>query len=123
MKADANEADANEAARLIHIRSEFAHLFKDLNKPYPDRATLDDDSSGSAQLETTLWARIAKEFFSSENTYENACKDGTCTAELKMKVDTLDPNKFRQRAGLYPGSLIQGAWKISRLSLHWSTWG
>jgi hypothetical protein len=118
------KANANEAARLFHIRAAFPHLFEELNNPWADRATLDNESSGSAQGKSTLWAEIAKEFFNSENTYENVCKDGMCTADLKRKVETLDPNKFQQRSGVTPGSWIQGAWKhvVNRLSLHYSAW-
>ena len=116
--------DANEAARLLHIRAAFPHLFEELNDPFPDRVTLDNESSGSANRKCTLWAQIAEEFFKSENTYENVCKDGMCTADLKKKVETLDPNKFQVRSIESPGSWVQGAWKhlVNRLSLHWSAW-
>ena len=102
----------------------FPISFEELNNPWPDRATLDNESSGSAQLKSTLWAEIAKEFLNSKNTYENVYKDEMYTANLKRKVETLDPNKFQQRSGVTPGSWIQGAWKhvVNRLSLHYSAW-
>ncbi len=118
-------ADANEAARLLHIRAHFSDLFEELNEPYPDRATLDNESSGSANRKCTIWADIATQFFNRGNTYANVCKDGSCTANLKRKVETLDPNKFQVRSSIdNPGSWIKGAWKnlVNRLSLHWSTW-
>ena len=93
--------------RLFHIRAAFPLLFEELNNPWADRATLDNESGGSANRKSTLWAEIAKEFFNSENRYENACKDGTCTAELKRKVETLDPNKFQLRTGVMDSGCME----------------